>query len=72
VRRARKPKVGASVSKGVLISPRVWEAVAQTLNTIVQLSADSKNAEKIARRAVRIKRLLRGKTAEPGGRKGRR
>ena len=61
------------VAKGVLLSPRVWNLVARDLNTVAQLSADSKNAEKIARRCERIKRVLRGKPSEPQRRKrGRR
>jgi hypothetical protein len=61
------------IAKGVLLSARVWNAVARDLNTITQLSADSANAEKIAHRCRRVKRILQGKTPEPRSRaKGRR
>jgi hypothetical protein len=61
------------VARGVLLSARVWNMVARELNAVAQLSAGSENAEKIARRCKRIKRILRGKTPEPQpGKKGRR
>lgn len=59
------------VAKGVALSSRVWNMITRDLNTIMQLSAGSANAEQIARRAKRIKRILQGKTPEPQPQKRR-
>lgn len=37
-----------------------WTEIARELNSITQLSRDSANAEKIARRVERVRQLVRG------------
>jgi hypothetical protein len=53
------------------MTPGKWRDIAQGLNKVTQLAADSKNSEKIARKVVHIKRLLKGERTRESGRLSR-